>query len=406
MKPELVSLGDVTTWLSGGTPSRSKEGYWKGHIPWISASTLKTIEIYKSDQNVTEEAVSSGSKMAPLDSTLLLVRGSALHNEIRAGLVTKPVCFNQDVKALVPNKKVHPKYLAYSILGREDDLLRLVSSAGNTAGVLDTKLVQSFKIWLPKLTEQRAITAALSDVDALINALEKLIAKKRDIKQAAMQQLLTGQTRLPGFKGAWEEKRLGDCLLARPDYGINAAAVPYSDRLPSYIRITDINEDGRYLPNPRVSVQDESADQYYLQAGDVVFARTGASAGKSYLYKLADGPLVFAGFLIRVRPNPELLVPSFIASYSMTTPYWNWVRLISMRSGQPGINGNEYAQLPLILPPLHEQLAITDILSDMESEINLLGRRLIKTRSLKQGMMQELLTGRIQLNPAAKDTKK
>jgi type I restriction enzyme S subunit len=250
---------------------------------------------------------------------------------------------------------------------------------------------------IPSLPEQRAIATALSDVDALQGALDRLIAKKRDLKQAAMQQLLTGQTRLPGFHGQWNVKTLGDCVLSRPDYGINAAAVPYSNKLPSYLRITDISEHGRYCPDPRVSVKAASADQYYLQEGDVVFARTGASVGKSYLYDPLDGELVFAGFLIRIRPNRELLVPAFLAAYVTTKPYWNWVRLMSMRSGQPGINGNEYAQLPLQLPSLAEQTAIAEVLSDMDAEIAALEQRREKTRALKQGMMQELLTGKTRL---------
>jgi type I restriction enzyme S subunit len=134
-----------------------------------------------------------------------------------------------------------------------------------------------------------------------------------------------------------------------------------------------------------------------LNQGDLVFARTGASVGKSYLYDTGDGQLVFAGFLIRVRPNPEVLVSAFLAAYVTTRSYWNWVRFMSMRSGQPGINGNEYAQLPIPLPSLPEQTAIAEVLSDMDAEIVALQQRLAKTRALKQGMMQELLTGKTRL---------
>ncbi len=115
------------------------------------------------------------------------------------------------------------------------------------------------------------------------------------------------------------------------------------------------------------------------------------------MYNTRDGELVFAGFLIRVRPNPEILVSAFLAAYATTRTYWNWVRLMSMRSGQPGINGNEYAQFPIVLPSVPEQTAIASVLSDMDAEIEALERRLAKTRALKQGMMQELLTGRTRL---------
>jgi type I restriction enzyme S subunit len=265
----------------------------------------------------------------------------------------------------------------------------------------------------PPLPEQRAIAAALSDVDALIGALDQLIAKKRDLKQAAMQQLLTGQRRLLGFgltnrdykqtevgviPEDWNVHTLRNCLSAPPDYGINAPAVPFSDKLPAYIRITDITEDGRFFPENPASVKRSDADLYYLKEGDLVFARTGASVGKSYLYKPKDGKLVFAGFLIRVSPDSGKLVPAYLAGYVTTGAFWNWVRLMSMRSGQPGINGNEYGQLPIPLPPtIDEQRAIAAVLSDMDAEIAALEQRRDKTRALKQGMMQELLTGRTRL---------
>ena len=112
----------------------------------------------------------------------------------------------------------------------------------------------------PSLPEQEAIARALSDADALIESLEQLIAKKRQVKQGAMQELLTGKKRLEGFSGEWEEKQLGECLFGRPDYGINAPAVPYADRLPKYVRITDITEDGRFRPENHVSVGLTNAD--------------------------------------------------------------------------------------------------------------------------------------------------
>jgi len=269
---------------------------------------------------------------------------------------------------------------------------------GTTIRNLSLQSLRNTPVPLPPTDEeQRAIAEALGNVDALLGLLEQLIAKKRDLKQAAMQQLLTGHQRLPGFTGEWEAKLLGECLRSLPDYGINAPGVPYSDRLPAYIRITDISEDGRFRPEKPVSVGFANAENYYLSEGDLVFARTGASVGKSYLYKQQDGPLVFAGFLIRVRPDPNLLNASYLSAYVTTDAYWNWVRLMSMRSGQPGINGNEYAQLPLTLPPLPEQTAIAEVLSDMDAELAALEQRLAKTRALKQGMMQELLTGRIRL---------
>jgi type I restriction enzyme S subunit len=249
----------------------------------------------------------------------------------------------------------------------------------------------------PTKAEQEAIAEALSDADALIESLEQLLAKKRQIKQGAMQELLTGKKRLPGFGGEWEVTRLGECLFERPDYGINAAGVEYSDQLPTYIRITDITDDGRFKPEPLVSVEHSDSAHYYLSEGDLVIARTGASVGKSYLYRQADGDLVFAGFLIRVRPDSSKLLPIFLFNFVQSKTYWNWVRLMSMRSGQPGINGNEFTVLPLTIPGIEEQTAIATLLTDMDAELVALEAKLAKARQIKQGMMQELLTGRIRL---------
>lgn len=195
----------------------------------------------------------------------------------------------------------------------------------------------------------------------------------------------------------WEVKRLGECLASTPRYGINAAAVPYSDRLPVYIRITDISTDGRFSPEKLVSVDNTQASNYYLLDGDIVLARTGASVGKSYKYDTSDGPLVFAGFLILIRPNPTKLVSGYISSYLSTKKYWDWVGLMSMRSGQPGINGKEYSQLPLPIPSISEQREISITLFEIDYLIKNLDKIIAKKRDIQQAVMQQLLTGQRRL---------
>jgi type I restriction enzyme S subunit len=195
----------------------------------------------------------------------------------------------------------------------------------------------------------------------------------------------------------WEVKELGDCLLKKPEYGINAPAVAYSDNLPVYLRITDISDDGRFLAENITSVDNINSHKYLLEKDDVVFARTGASTGKTYLYNPKDGELVFAGFLIRVKVNSNDLIAQYLKNYTETAIYWNWVRIMSMRSGQPGINGNEYSQLKIPLPPLPEQQAIASALSDVDALITALEQLIAKKRNIKQGAMQQLLTGKKRL---------
>jgi type I restriction enzyme, S subunit len=307
----------------------------------------------------------------------------------------------------------HDEYLALQFRSHQIQEWLAQNATGTTMPSLNQEILKRLIVPLPPTqAEQEAIAAALSAADALIESLDQLIAKKRDIKRGTTQELLSGETRLPGFQRAsnriretdaglipedWDAEKLGDCLTEPPAYGINAPAVPYEDKLPAYVRITDIGGDGRLSSKNSVSVHAPNSADYLLEDGDLVFARTGASVGKSYRHIHSDGRLVFAGFLIRVRPNPLRLNPSFLAAFATTGQYWNWVRLMSMRSGQPGINGNEYAQMPIPRPSIEEQTAIAAILSDMDAEITEHDAKLAKARQIKQGMMQNLLTGKIRL---------
>lgn len=191
----------------------------------------------------------------------------------------------------------------------------------------------------------------------------------------------------------WRVARLGSVVAEPASYGLNAPSVPRSGSLPTYIRITDIGSDGRFAPRPPVSVDNPRSHEFLLSPGDLVFARTGASVGKSYLYNREDGPLVFAGFLVRVTPDRRRLLPEYLAQYAHSARYWQWVTDNCARSGQPGINAREYGALRIPLPPLAEQLRIAAVLATWDRVIELVEHRLGAARDRKHGLMQALLTG-------------
>jgi type I restriction enzyme S subunit len=223
---------------------------------------------------------------------------------------------------------------------------------------------------------------------------------------ASYQAAPDKQSVRPGYKQTevgvipedWDVHQLGELLVNAPAYGIGAAAIPFDSSYPTYLRITDISEDGRFLDESKASVKHPLATNYMLSEGDLVLARTGASVGKSYLYDRRDGELVFAGFLIRARSDTEKLEPRYLKYFTHSRPYWNWIKVNSMRSGQPGINGREYASLLIPLPPTKaEQEAIAEALSDADALIEALEQLIAKKRQLKQGTMQELLSGKKRL---------
>jgi type I restriction enzyme S subunit len=305
---------------------------------------------------------------------------------------------SQDIPSFDFKKDFSPEYfLCY--LGQENIFPSLEKiSTGTGSKRIQPKEFLKIRFPFPTLAEQQKIATCLSSLDNLIAAQTQKLETLKTHKRSLMQQLFpaagkkTPQLRFPEFKnaGEWEEKKLGDCLLQSPDYGMNAAAVPYSDNLPMYLRITDISEDGQFLKDKKVSVDKKVSDTNYLQVGDIVLARTGASVGKSYKYKAIDGKLVFAGFLIRIKPDGNKLDSEFLYQFLLTSQYWNWVDFTSARSGQPGINGNEYSSMPLFLPSLSEQRKIATCLSSLDSLIAAQAQKIESLKTQKKGLMQGL----------------
>lgn len=209
--------------------------------------------------------------------------------------------------------------------------------------------------------------------------------------------MVTKKTEIGALPSDWNVVTLLDCLCGKPSYGINAPAIAYSPQKPRYIRITDITEAGTYSKSSPASVEGIDIDRYYLKENDIVLARTGASVGKSYLYQKDDGNLVYAGFLIKASINDIVADARYVFACLHTQRYWQWVNTISVRSGQPGINGEEYSTYLLPLPPRPEQAAIAGALSDVDNLISSLQKLIAKKKAIKQGTMQELLTGKKRL---------
>ncbi|PTY41475.1 restriction endonuclease subunit S [Brachyspira hampsonii] len=196
----------------------------------------------------------------------------------------------------------------------------------------------------------------------------------------------------------WKEIKLQECLLEQPKYGMNAPAVKYDNSLPTYIRITDIDEYGNFINDNKVSVNNANYEEYILHDNDFLFARTGASVGKTYLYNRKDGILVFAGYLIKVKPNQNILNSLFLKYYTQSKRYWHFVKITSARTGQPGINGKEYANMNIVLPPIDEQKRISEILSLCDDVIENLTQLIEKKELYKKGIMQRVLSGEVRFN--------
>ncbi len=279
------------------------------------------------------------------------------------------------------------------------ETIKWYTEDGGTVSRLYNNNLRETLILVPPLPEQRKIAAALSDVDEMIAALEKLIEKKRKIKTGAMQRLLTGKTRLPGFKGAWVEKRLGEMGSWGKGAGISRSEAQ-SGRLPAvrYGEIYTTHND--YIKKFESFISDDVARQSTrMKNGDIVFAGSGETKeeiGKCVAF-LGDEEAYAGGDLIVLSPESQY-DSKFLGFVSNSSAVVAQKSAAGQGDAVVHIRTESLAAVVVRLPStLAEQKAIAKVLGDMDEEIAALEAELAKTRRLKQGMMQELLTGRVRL---------
>ena len=194
--------------------------------------------------------------------------------------------------------------------------------------------------------------------------------------------------RFKGFNDDWEQRKLGE-MSSSFEYGLNAAAKEY-DGTNKYIRITDIDDNSREFSQEDVTSPDadlSKAEAYKLSEGDILFARTGASVGKSYIYRASDGLVYYAGFLIRAKIKPEYN-PEFVFQNTLTSAYEKFIKVTSMRSGQPGVNAQEYSQFEIRVPSKAEQDKIATYFRNLDNLITLHQRKLDKLKIIKKSMLE------------------
>ena len=190
--------------------------------------------------------------------------------------------------------------------------------------------------------------------------------------------------------GGWQMVRLGD-VCAPPEYGANAAAQPFDPDLPRFVRITDITDDGQLRTDNARSAEPAKVEGYELGVGDLLFARSG-SVGRTYLYRPEDGSCVFAGYLIRFQPIPDIALPRFVEIYTHSASYRRWVASTLRVGAQPNINATEYSSLPILLPPMPEQRDIAAILDAIDEAIERTEAVIAATERLRDVLLHDLLT--------------
>jgi len=309
----------------------------------------------------------------------------------------------QNIARITPNQSIlSSRYLAnylMSFLGQKE-VARFNASSSQPSVLVGS--LRQYRVPLPKSKiEQEVIAGALSDADALIESLENLIEKKRQIKQGAMQELLTGKKRLAGFSGEWEVKRLLDsCQLITKGTTPTSLGKDFTESGINFIKVESLNKIGEIIEDMVAYIDEETHEllkRSQLRENDLLISIAGAlgRAGivdKSILPANTNQALAIARF----RDKSELFneYVYYFIGFDLITKH---IAGISAQGAQANLSLEQVGDFPIFAPKIDEQKAIVGILKDMDFELTKLESKLLKARQVKQGMMQELLTGKIRL---------
>lgn len=348
-----------------------------GDIMWMSSGELNKKFVFDVEGRITTEGLlNSSTHIIPPFCVLIglagqgKTRGTAAYNYIS-------LCTNQSIAAILPNDKYDSLYLYY-VVDSKYDYLRLLSSGDGGRGGLNKNLLNSLEIVFPKsIAEQRAIAEALSDIDGLIAALDKKIAKKRLIKQGAMQQLLTGKKRLPGFTEPWVEKKLGAISHIKTgscngDQAVDNGKYPFFVRSQKVYAIDSYSYDGEAILVP-------------------------GEGGIGNIFHYINGKFDYHQRVYKISDFADDVCGKYIFIY-MLRYFGEYALSLSVKATVDSLRLPTFEEFVICLPiDIKEQQAIAVILTDMDKEIADLEAKRDKYRLLKSGMMQKLLTGQIRL---------
>lgn len=421
---EVLSLRRRYRVINGGTPSSAKDTYWDADIHWITPEDLgknNSKRIAETRRTLSLEGLMNcGAQLVPADSVVLSTRAPIGH----VAVTDMESCTNQGCRTLVPKgKDTCADYLYYALVSSNIVLESL--GKGTTFLELSADVLSSYVVPCPSYDEQRAIAAFLDreteKIDALVAKKQILIERLKEERTALITHTVTrglppeaacaaGLEPHPKLKSSgvewlgevpahWGVKRLRFILSTPLKYGANEIAELEDLNMPRYVRITDIEENDSLRDETYKSLPEEIASEYLLREGDILFARSGATAGKTFLYKSNWGRCAYAGYLIRGRLDTRKVVPKFIRYFTASSNYWQWIELTFIQSTIQNVSAERYANLCIPLAPLNEQNIIAAFLDRQTEKIDTLVTKIEtaieRLQEYRSALITAAVTGKI-----------
>ena len=377
-------------------------GYSKGDLtdagtPIILYGRLYTKYQFAISEVDTFAVPRNGAVYSQGNEVIVPASGETAEDIARASAVEKSgVLLGGDLNILRPFDFINPFFLALAISNGEPQKELAKKAQGKSVVHIHNTDIQEVTIAYPSRTEQDRIVSVFRQLDNLITLHQRKFEKLTNVKKSMLEKMFPQngssypEIRFKGFTDPWEQRKLSE-MCDTFEYGLNAAAKEF-DGNNKYIRITDIDDASREFLLSDLSSPDICLDgmsKYLLSSGDIVFARTGASVGKTYIYRENDGIVYFAGFLIRAKVNQDNDA-EFVFQSTLSPSYEKYIRITSQRSGQPGVNAQEYGEYDLFAPSKEEQQRIGHFLRGIDNLITLHQRELEKLQNIKKSMLEKM----------------
>ena len=377
---ETYKLRDLcSTEISDGThqtPTYSETGYI-----FLSSKNVTTGKIDWNNVMYIPESLHNElyKRIRPQRDDILLAKNGTTGV---AAIVDRDEVFDIYVSlALIrPDKsKVLPRYLLYAINSTPSKEFFNSNLKGIGVPNLHLKHIRETPIRVPSFDEQEHIIAVLDKVSNLLEHRKQQLEQLDELVKSRFIELFMGK--------GYPTKTVDEVSLGKGEYGAQSASSEYDPTRPRYVRITDINDDGTLNDDVVASVNPADDEQYKLEYGDFMFARMGATVGKTYAF--IEGNQIFAGYLIRYRLNQELINPRYLFWYTRLDEYRNWAKLNQSGAAQPGINAKKYGSLQIPLPPIKEQNAFSAFVKQTDKSKLEVQKSLEKLEVLKKALMQK-----------------
>ena len=377
---EWVRLGDVCEIVNGATPRTEVPEYWGGDIKWVTPAELRNEinTVFDTAKHLTKAGFESASlRMMPAGTILLTTRAPIG----KLALAGDEMCCNQGFKCLICPETVNNEWLCRLLKHRVPELQAM--GTGATFKELSKRAISDYKICVPPMEAQIDIVKKLTKLDEALANCRTLLSALDDLVKSQFAEMF-GDVRANPY--GFEKCCLKDVARDKLSYGSSCSSVPY-DGETRYLRITDIADDGRL--NSDVRSPSHMSEKYLLNDGDLLFARSGATVGKTYRYKKGDGRAIYAGYLIRLVPDTDIVLPDYLFWYTKTDFYSSFVSNAQRAVAQPNINAQEYGSLELLVPPLDEQRRFVSFVARVDKLGFDVQRQIEKLETLKQSLMQD-----------------